>query len=161
MWRIGARERTKARTQPAKEGVLDSEYGGAPRRELRRRCFKRIAVPCIRRGERLQTRLMRPKGQFLRMLWRVRKSRSNCGVMPLYLAARTTCILRVATATDHPAAAGRLHSRLFAKETSKCGYRCPEDRNHQHQQRAFSAQSHDVQIQCLNCNHTTPGLSPQ
>ena len=62
--RMSARRQTKASIQPAKEGVLESEYGATARRKLWR-LFQSILEPRNRSGGQLQTGLMRHKGQFL------------------------------------------------------------------------------------------------
>lgn len=89
--REGARDRTKAQVQPAKEGVLDSECEGAARREFLRRRFKSIPVTAARSGRQFHAGLVWNQGQFLRMLCGVLRNRSNGRVLPLELAAWTAC----------------------------------------------------------------------
>ena len=85
--RYGARGRTKAQIQPAKEGVLESECERAARRELRRRRFKCIPVSGAGIGRRLYASLMRYIGQLLRLHWRGQPNRSDGGGLVVDLAA--------------------------------------------------------------------------
>jgi hypothetical protein len=89
--RIGVRVRTKARVQPAKEGVLDSECEGVARRKLRRRRCNRVSVPGATRDGQSRISQMRSQDQFLHMLCGVLGRWSDSQVLPVELAAWTGC----------------------------------------------------------------------
>jgi len=156
---MGARRHTKAQVQPAKEGVLDSEYGDTARREFGRRRFQRIPARRALRGRRLEIGPGWHECQSLRMLRRGLSNRSDCRILAAGLAARAIRCRSCRSAWHrhvHGAAAGVLSCRAHGKQTGRHGHRGPKNHNRQHQQRAFSAPVHRVKVPSLNSEHPLP-----
>ncbi len=124
--RIGARRRTKAKVQPAKEGVLDSEYEDAARRELRRLDFESIA-PCVTaRDERRQAARIGNDRRLLGVVKRKRRSRSDGGDCSADLAARRIHADTAHRASlSHIATAGGPRAGLHHEHTSGGRHRSP------------------------------------
>ncbi len=103
----------------------------------------------------MQYKLARRKSQSLRTLCAVSEDRSNDGILPVHLAARTVHLHpRRSALARHPVAAGGARRSLRAKQTSRRRQHDPGDRSHQHQNRALSAPSHATPLPRFNCNYT-------